>query len=161
MAKNNPNKVNQYTEPDPRQSLFLSYYLDPTSETFSNALQSALRAGYAQEYAESLTSLMPNWLSERLGDNKMLEKAEKVLSETLDMDDTEAIVVDGEEVDRKRNPALTKIKQDSAKFVAETVGKAKYSKRTEQTGPNGKELPTPLLVKIIGENDTESDGDSD
>lgn len=160
MAKNNPNKVNQYTEPDPRQSLYLSYYLDPTSETFSNSLQSALKAGYSQEYAESLTAQMPDWLSESLGDNKMLQKAVKVLEETLDMDDTEAIVVEGEEVDRKRNPALTKIKQDSAKFVAETVGKAKYSKRTEQTGPNGKELPTPLLVKIIG-NESKDNGDTD
>jgi hypothetical protein len=61
----NPNKANQY-RPDPRQSLFLSYYLDPKSKTFSNALQSALKAGYEQEYAESITAKMPTWLSNAL-----------------------------------------------------------------------------------------------
>ena len=40
---------NQY-KPDPRQALFLKHYLDPKSPTFSNALQSALKAGYEQEY---------------------------------------------------------------------------------------------------------------
>ena len=31
----------------PQQKLFLANYLNPKSETFSNALQSALKAGYA------------------------------------------------------------------------------------------------------------------
>ena len=154
-SRNNPNKVNQYTDPDPRQSLFLSYYLDPKSDTFSNALQSGLKAGYSQEYSENITSCLPKWLSDSLGDMKLLEKAEKVLNYTLEMDDTEAVVVNGEEVDRKINPSLTKIKQDTAKFVAETVGKTKYSKRSEHTGPNGKELPTPILAYVRGNNSPE------
>ena len=44
----------QDTHPDPRQSLFLQYYLDPKSKTFSNALQSGIRAGYSAEYSQSI-----------------------------------------------------------------------------------------------------------
>lgn len=75
--------TNQYTAPDPRQSLFLSLYLDPMSETFSNGLQSALKAGYAQEYAESLLAKMPEWLSENVGDVSRIKKAEQHLDEVL------------------------------------------------------------------------------
>lgn len=83
--KTNPNGVNQYTPPDPRQSVFLAFYLDPKSETYSNALQSALKAGYAQEYAESITAQMPAWLSESLGDNQRVLKAQQHLDEVLEV----------------------------------------------------------------------------
>ena len=112
--------ANQY-EVDPRQAEFLKNYLDPKSDTFSNALQSALLAGYSQEYSESITSQMPDWLSEGLGDIKMLDKVEKNLNEFLDIADD-------------------KIRLDATKFVGETVGKAKYSKRQELTGDKGEKL---------------------
>ena len=42
-----------------------------------------------------------------------------------------------------------KIVQDTSKFVAETLGKDKgYSKRTEMTGKDGAELPTPILANL-------------
>lgn len=50
-----------------RQLNFLKYCFDPESETYRNALQSGLRAGYSQEYSENITHLMPNWLSESIG----------------------------------------------------------------------------------------------
>ncbi len=46
-----------------QQESFLSYYCDPKSETFSNAYQSAIKAKYSKEYAESITSQLPDWLS--------------------------------------------------------------------------------------------------
>ena len=125
MASQNPHGANQY-QPDPRQSLFLAHYLDPKSETFSNALQSALKAGYSQETSESITSNMPTWLSESLGDNLLIKKAEEnllyFLTETKD----------------------EKIKQDTTKFVAERLNKKKYSTRSELTGADGKDLPAPI-----------------
>jgi len=39
-----------------------------------------------------------------------------------------------------------RVKLDASKFVAETIGKKNYSKRTEATGADGKELPTPILT---------------
>ena len=41
---------------------------------------------------------------------------------------------------------------DVSKFVAETLGKHIYSKRSEMTGADGKDLQ-PVLVKFIGENE--------
>lgn len=74
----NPNGANQY-QTDPRQTLFLTHYLDPKSDTFSNALQSGIKAGYTEEYSKSLTSQLPDWLSESINDTELLKKAEKRL----------------------------------------------------------------------------------
>lgn len=126
-------------EGDPRQTLFLKYYLDPKSETFSNALQSGLKAGYTQEYSESILQKDLDWLAEGVGSNERLKRAERVLDEMLDMqvqvtkinDDVELTVTD---------TGLVKIKQDTAKFIASRLGKHKWSERTELTGANGKDL---------------------
>ncbi len=121
-TKTNPNGANQY-KVDPRQALFLSYYLDTKSDTFSNAYQSALRAGYEQEYAESITSLMPKWLSEYIGDSYLVKKAEKNLQEMLEMDDDDS--------------GMKRIKADITKFVLERLNKEKYSPRQEFGGGDG------------------------
>jgi wobble nucleotide-excising tRNase len=117
---------------NPQQELFWSYYTNPDSETFSNALQSGLKAGFSQEYSESITSLMPEWLSERLGDKSLLEKAEKVLNKTLEY----------EPVDEKGkiDTSLLSIQNKTATFVAERLNKAKYAARTEVTGKDGEPL---------------------
>jgi hypothetical protein len=146
-AKTNPNKVNQYTQPDPRQSLFLSYYIDPKSETFSNAYQSALKAGYEEEYASTILNQDLAWLSESLSDSHLLQKAEKRLNQILDF----------EPVDQEGNidNSLIANQMKAVTLVAKGLGKNKYSERVEQTGANGRELPTPMLVRIIGKDDTE------
>lgn len=81
----NPNKVNQYTGPDPRQALFLSLYLDRKSPSFGNAFQSAIDAKYEESYALVLKSSMPDWLSENLKKERFVEKAERHFEEILDM----------------------------------------------------------------------------
>lgn len=42
----------------PKQALFIKLYTDQKSETFGNALKSALKAGYKQEYAEKILGVM-------------------------------------------------------------------------------------------------------
>ena len=153
MAKSNPHKVNQYTKPDPRQSLFLSYYIDPKSETFSNAYKSALKAGYEDEYAKVIITKDLEWLSSSVSDASLLNKAETRLNQILDFEPVDE--------EGKIDNALIANQMKAVTLVAKGIGKNKYSERVEQTGANGKELPTPLLVKIIGEHDTESDGDTD
>lgn len=108
----NPYKANQY-KADPRQVLFLEYYLDPKSKTFSNALQSAKKAGYDKEYAENITSIMPTWLSEKIGELQMLSKVQRNLNKFLDDDEDK------------------RIQLDATKFVGETIGKAIYHKKQE------------------------------
>ena len=126
---------------DPRQNLFLGYYIDPKSETFSNALQSALKAGYSQDYAENLTGQMPVWLSEKLGKLKMVEKAERNIDNMLDMETEEPILINKElVVDDNGNPIkvtnaqLMKIKADVSKFTLERQDKGNWGKGEEPHG---------------------------
>lgn len=112
---------NQY-QADPRQSLFLQYYLDPKGETFSNGLQSALKAGYEFEYAKVIIANMPDWLSDKLNDEETAQKAERNLKKFLDDDG---------------NPT---IQADMTKFTLKGLRKEKFSERTEHTGKDGKDL---------------------
>lgn len=129
---------------DPRAQLFLAYYRDPKSPTFSNARASALKATYSEEYADNIMSLMPDWLSDVIGKpSPMLMKAERNLEEALDLPSmTQAMGAFGpiyEKVGKGKgarkkpvmtyNKGLMALKIDASKFVAETVGKKKYSKK--------------------------------
>jgi hypothetical protein len=149
--KSNPNGANQHLI-DPRQQFFLAYYLDPKSETFSNALQSALKAGYAQEYAENLLSKLPDWLTDKVGKLNLLAKAERNLEEFLElpskvqamgpfgplfeMKETTVKLKNGKKKKKKVKGdaimvyagSLLKVKADVTKFVAERIGKSDYGK---------------------------------
>jgi hypothetical protein len=144
-VKTNPYKANQH-RPDPRQQLFLKYYLDPAEKnTFSNCYQSAIKAGYEKEYAESLTAQMPTWLSESLGNSKrlkMLEKAERNLEEMLELPNKVIAIgafgpiinKNTKEVIMKLAPDILKIKADVSKFLAKTVGNKHYSEKLTLDG---------------------------
>jgi len=74
---------------------------------------------------------------------RMMKKVEQNLDEFLYMDD--------ETEGGKKDPALAKIKQKTTEFVAETLGRLEYSKRSEtDVTTNGKEIH-PVLVEIINE----------
>lgn len=127
----------------PQQILFLSCYTNPKSETFGNALQSALKAGYAKEYSESITAKMPDWLADNVGDMTLLKKAEKVLNNTLDynpMNGKDSI-----------DTSLVAIQNKTAQFIAGTLGKNKFSTK-------GEEGMTKLAESIIGMKIIKEDG---
>lgn len=115
----------------PKQALFFSLWTDPSSETFGNAYQSGVKAGFKEEYAKTITSQMPDWLSENIKRLNMLDKAEKNLNRAMDYED--------------ENPRFAKLRLDASKFVAERLNKKHYSLRKEMTGPEGKDLP-PITV---------------
>ena len=117
---------------NPQQQEFLASYINPSSPTFGNALQSALKAKYSQEYSESITAQLPAWLEESLGKSRRLKKAEDNLDEVqnLPIEDHNGKIQG--EVLRER----TKVDI----FIAETIGKVTYSKRNELTGANGEKL---------------------
>lgn len=131
-------KTNDLT---PKQALFKEFYLNPKSETFGNAKQSAIRAGFEESYANSITRDSTDWVAEVVRDADRLRKAEKVLDKTLDM-------IDDEDTVRQ------KLAQDTAKFVAKSMGREKYAERTEVTGKDGTPLPT--LIKIISPDERDS-----
>lgn len=124
----------------PIQEKFLAGYTDPSSPTYSNALQSALAAGYSQEYAESITYQLPEWLSEQLGDVKLLKKAEKRLNQLLDL---EPVTEEG-----KVDNQLIANQMKAVTLVAKGIGKNKYSERVENTGKDG----GPIAHSITGFN---------
>lgn len=114
---------------DPRQELFLKAYLDPKSPTWGNALQSGLVAGYSREYSESITAQMPDWLSERLGKSKLVQKAEKNMELALEgaLDDPEK--------------GKKELQYKASEFILKTQGKELgYTERTELTGKDGEKL---------------------
>lgn len=119
-----------------------SYYVNPQSETFNNAHQSAVKAGYTEDYAGQITS--QTWFKGRLSRLNLLDEAVEVLQETLQMpvliEEREGYGEDAELV-VKTSPALVKIKQDTAKFIAERQGKDDgWAARNELTGKNGEKL---------------------
>lgn len=130
----------------------MSYYFNPKSSSFSNAYESALRAGYSDETAKTITRSDNAWFAEAVSDNNRLKKAEKVLDEMLDLPVQVIELPRGADSEDREDaeenpesylvtePALVKIKQDTAKFVAERMGKHKYSARVETTGPGGEPL---------------------
>lgn len=110
---------------DDRQIKFLAYYLDPNSETYSNALQSALKAGFSQEYSEVMVARDLEWVSEAVSRRaRILNKAEKRLEELLDSADQRVVA-------------------DIVKHTTKTLGREHYSERTELTGAGGKDLFVP------------------
>lgn len=112
MAETNPYGANQWNL-DPRQKLCWDYYVNPKSETFGNATQSAIKAGYEWATANQITTY--DWFLGKRRKLNMLSKAEKVLDEAMDYD------VIGE--NGKVDSGVARVKLDAAKFAAEKLGK--------------------------------------
>jgi len=91
-----------------QQIKFLEFYLNVKSDTFGNAYQSGLKANYSKEYSENITHLMPKWLSDNIGDTKLLAKAMRNLDTFLDDDKN------------------VSIKADITKFVAKSLDRSKF-----------------------------------
>lgn len=123
---------------DARIQAFKAAYLDiENPQTFCNIRQSALKAGYSEDYANNISG-RPNppkwWLEFRVSQDflraDMLRMSEQhfhdVLTTPQSTDDLERF----------------KMKQRTAEFVSERVGKAIYSTRQELTGADGRRLFT-------------------
>ena len=103
-----------------QQEEFIRYYVDPTSNTWGNAVQSAIKAGYTENSASNITT--GQWFKDAIEDNELLKKALVNLREFM-----------GDDKNRS-------IQWDANKFVLSTIGKNKFSTRHEITGKEGKDL---------------------
>lgn len=75
--------ANQWVS-DPRQKEFISNYLNPNSDTWGNGLQSAIKAGYSEEYAKVMMGRDLDWMSESvISDNQLLLVATDNLKSAL------------------------------------------------------------------------------
>lgn len=108
---------------DPRQALFLEYYLKPNTPTFSNIYQSAIKAGYSETYSDNMRTKTLDWVSGSVGavtKDELVVKAKQVLKKSLSSEDE-------------------RLAQDTAKFIAKTD--AEFSEKSEHTVI----LPKPIL----------------
>lgn len=115
-------------ELNPQQETFLKNFLDPKSLNFGNYRQSAMAAGYSQDYADNISVQMPEWLFNSLGKSRKVIKAEKNLDDALDglLDDPEKGKKD--------------IQWKATEMTLKTLRKDDYSERTELTGKDGADL---------------------
>ena len=116
-----------------KAEMFAQVFLNPTSKTFMNVLQSALRAGYSETYAENISVQRPKWWIE-LTETADYRRAQMLAIAEKNLLDTVASTSDDRD-DRK-------IKHDATKFVSERLGKQHYSTRQEITGADGRRLFT-------------------
>jgi hypothetical protein len=129
--KNITGVKNKRSYNDPRVAVFKQYFLDPKSPTFMNTLQSGIRAGYSQQYSESIGAQQARWYVEMLESTEgmraqLLASAEKALVEATQYD--------------ARNKDYAALKLKASTFVSERLGKDAYSARQELTGAGGKRL---------------------
>lgn len=78
-----PIEYSQEIITDPRKALFLRMYFDRESPTWGNMKQSAIAAGFSQEYAHNITALKPKWLYDFIGQQDFVDLAETHLREVL------------------------------------------------------------------------------
>lgn len=127
----NPNGANS-VKPDPRMKKFVANYIDPKSDTFGDAYNSAKRAGYADSYAKNITNICPEWLSEILEDNELTERARENLKEFLDKQDND------------------RLKLDATKFTLERIDREKFGRNVDITSKGEKvEQPEKVEVEIV------------
>lgn len=79
MSKSIANKKRTLS---PKQVAFLELYYSPYSDTYGNAYQSAIQVGFSKQYAENITHLQPDWLSENIGKDVLkLDHINRTLTE--------------------------------------------------------------------------------
>lgn len=142
-----PYPANQYVL-DPRQDLCWSLYIDPKSETFSNALRSGLKAGYPLSTSNQITTEI--WWLEKVRQTSMAKKAERNLDKVLELPfETQVVGAFGPVIDKETkepvmsyNHKLIKIVSDVSMFVAERLDKKRYGKVEDDIKPT-------VIVNII------------
>ncbi len=124
-----------------QQMAFKNAYVDPSSETFSNAYKSALKAGYTDEYSKNITAQGNEWFSEILRDKEMLDNAEKALAEAVSMAPVDE--------NGKTDSGLYRVKVDAAKFVAKGLNKQKWAEQANVDHSTGGKPLTGLLNELF------------
>lgn len=145
--RSNPFSVNQYTLLDPRQKVCWDYFLNPRSDTFSNARQSAIKAGYTETTANQITT--EKWFTERVRRLNMVSKAERNIDEVLELQIKDPLT-------GKIDPVAIANRTRVDMFVLERLGKDEgYSTKQELVHFNNIKLTenNPLLDELFGDED--------
>ncbi len=125
---------------DPRQADCWERYINPESPTFADAKASAIAAGYGATYA--LEIKLCSWFKGKERRLRMKDKGEIVLEDMLDMPVLVQVYSKTGEPYLVTDATLVKIKQDTAKFSVERLGKDDWSSRQELSGADGGPIVT-------------------
>lgn len=143
MAKKPTTQVLATNQLNPQYLKLLSFYTNPASETFNNITASGVKAGFTRSYSQNILNKKPKWFTAWMiefgGDLTRLNRAEQVLDRVLKEDYIEtAIGAFGVIIDKKTgepmkrvNTQIMKVNLDAAKFIGETIGRNKYSRKLE------------------------------
>lgn len=119
--------------PKPQQLAFAENYYNPTSPTYGNATQSAIRAGYTETFARSNATRklvpMAKKLTGRDKEEERVRDATKMRIEMLQ--DAERVLAQDLKISDEAPAPVLAIRNKTAQFVASTVGKDIYSTRNE------------------------------
>jgi len=130
-----PPKEDKPAPLDPQREAFLAAYNNPESETFGNCYKSALLAGYSESYSRTITSQAPKWFTENSRHGELMELAENKLKHYLEIE--------------AEDPQTMKVQQDTAKFVASSLGKERYSTRSEVRAQGERKAINPTTKLIV------------
>lgn len=112
---------------DPRQTKALTGYKNPNSPTFGDLKNSMINAGFDEEYAGSVHSRKPEWLTQGIVDDvRLIKRAESNLARYLEVN-----------VDLQNDNGidLARLQVDVSKFVLKTLAKGKYAEKGEEEAP--------------------------
>jgi fructosamine-3-kinase len=112
--------------------------------------ESTLYTWHSDNYL-SIADKVEGWRRDR-----KLMLAEKNIEEFLEMSTQNIMNKEGNLIEQT-DAALVRVKADISKFVAQTLGKKDYSQRNELSGPDGKELPAPILNYVCSNNGNKED----
>lgn len=122
----------------PQQIRFAMFYYLPDSETFGNAQRSALRAGFSETVAKSITTKNLKWIDEIRSEivggivskDSLVRRAKTVVERTLNGDDE-------------------RLSLDAAKFVLKST--AEFSEKQDITTA-GEKITVATLEFVDGDN---------
>lgn len=119
----------------PQQQQFVAQYNNPESPSFGNAYKTAISVGMSESYARTITVENPKWFQDNCRHGELMELAEERLKHYLTF--------------KPENPTEMKVQQDTAKFVAGSLGKEHYSTRQEVRSDSQKKSFSPQTKLIV------------
>jgi hypothetical protein len=135
-----------------KYAIAFDYFSDPRSETFDNAYKSALKAGFPDSSAKTIT-VTKWWQTELVLLMEEVPKARQNISEILNMEVTQQYKdkETGEILMSVVDPKLLKIKADMSTFVAEHRASKLYSKKVNVENLNAPQIEeNEQLKKLFG-----------
>ena len=150
------------SEPSQKQLEFVRWYTSPASPTYDNVLQSALRAGYTESYAKNDAYRKLKPMAKKLVTSKLAKDVDKSIERgqfyTDLLTDSEKGIAKRVRMDTKDDIKLIQVQQKEQQFVAERLGKERWSTRESEEKGGLVAVPANALSALANALDSLSHG---